>query len=90
VGGSIIQFFTKKLYAIAAFYYQRREYEERVVTDKDDTQDDNLLITSATLLYDVSKKISVFVNFSRRENHTNEPLEKYSDNIYSGGLYYSF
>ncbi len=90
VGGSIIQFLTKSLYNITGFYYERRNYDSRRVSDREDEQWNNLLTLSVSLLYDITKNASVFINYSLRENHTNEPLEKYSDNIYSTGIYYSF
>lgn len=89
-GTSVVHFLTKKLYGIAGFYYQRRNYMERKVSDRDATERDNLYLVTASLLYDITKDISVFINYSHSENHTNEPLEKYSDTVYSGGLYYSF
>jgi len=89
-GGSLIQFLTKKLYTATAFYYQRKIYDNRPVSDRNSRQKDNLYIVSVSALYDLTKDMSVFVNYSHRENHTNEPLEKYSGYICSAGLYYSF
>ncbi len=90
VGVSMIQLLVKKLYNITGFYYQRRNYDARKVSDRDANQRDNLYIVTTSFLYDVTKDISIFVNYSHAENHTNEPLEKYSNNIYSTGLHYSF
>jgi len=90
IGSSVIQIFTKKLYGIASFYYQRKNYYERRCTDKDKEQRDNLYTVSGSLMYDITKSISVFVNYSHSENHTNEPTERYSDSLYTAGLYYSF
>jgi hypothetical protein len=90
VGASLTQLVTKKLYGIAGFWAQFRRYEGRTVTDKDKRQRDTLYIFSGSILYDFTKNTSLFANYSHRENHTNEPLDKYSDNIYSCGVYYSF
>ena len=89
-GTSLILFATKKLYSITAFYYQRRNYIDRKVSDGSDMERDNLYTASASILYDVTKNISVFVNYTHSENHTNESFEKYSYSLYSAGLYYSF
>ena len=90
IGGSIIQFLTKRLYSIAGFYYQMRNYDSRRVSDRDAIEQDNLYLVTTSFLYDITKSTTAFVNYSHSENHTNEPLEKYSNSLYSAGLYYSF
>ena len=90
VGVSVIHLLTKRFYNITGLYYQRRDYESRKVSDRDAIQKDNLYIITTSFLYDVTKNVSVFVNYSHTENHTNEPLEKYSNSLYSAGVYYSF
>jgi hypothetical protein len=90
VGTSVIYFLTKKLYNITGFYYQRRNYDSRRVNDRDAKERDNLYVVTSSLLYDITKNISIFANYSHSENHTNEPLEKYTDTLYTAGLYYSF
>lgn len=89
-GLSAIQFITKKLYNITGFYYQRRNYMSRKVSGSEAKERDNLYLVTTSFLYDIKKDISVFVNYSHSENHTNEPLERYIDTLYSAGLYYSF
>jgi len=89
-GGSIIQFFTKKLYGIGGFYYQRRNYDDRKMLIRESRQKDNLYTVTASLLYDVTKNLSAFINYSHSENHSNEPLDRYVDSLYSAGLHYSF
>jgi len=90
VGLSLTQFFTDKLYGTTAFYYQRRDYDSRIVSDRDSTENDNLFLVTGSLLYDLKKDLTVFINYSHTENHTNEPLQKYGDTMYSTGVYYSF
>ena len=90
VGVSVVQHIFKNLYNITGFYYQRRNYDSRIVSDKDATQKDNFYLVTVSFLYDITKDLSAFLNYSHTENHTNEPLEQYSDNLYSTGLYYSF
>jgi hypothetical protein len=89
-GFGLTHFFTKKLSTVSGVYYQRRNYDSRTCSDKEKHEKDNLYLVSTSLLYDISKNASVFFNYSHSENHTNEPLERYSDTIYSAGLYYSF
>ena len=90
VGGSVTQILTDKLYAIAGFYYQRRNYDSRQVSDGNAYERDNLYLMNASMMYDITKRLSAFISYSHTENHTNEPLEKYSDTLYSAGVYYSF
>lgn len=90
VGAGVVQIITKKLTGIAGFYYQRKNYYERQCSDKQKEQRDNLYAVSGSLLYDLTKNISVFVSYAHTENHTNEPLERYTDNLYSFGAYYTF
>lgn len=90
VGGSIIQFFTRKLYGIGGFYYQRRNYKNRFTARRLSRQKDNLYTVTGSLMYDLRKDLSIFINYSHSENHTNEPLDEYVDTIYSFGLYHNF
>jgi len=90
LGISIVQFMTKKLYSTAGVYYQRRDYFSRPISDGNTIEGDNLYLVTASVLYDVTKNISIFVNYSHSENHTNNPAEQYVDTLYSGGFYYSF
>ncbi len=90
VGGSLIQIFTKKFYNTTSFYYKRKNYDERRCTDKQKEQRDNLYTFGTTFLYDISKKMSIYVSYAHMENHSNEPLERYTDNLYTAGLYLSF
>lgn len=89
-GTSLTHFFNKKLYSITGFYYQRRNYMSRIVSDRIAREHDNLFLVTQSVLFDVTKNVSIFVNYSHSENHTNEPLEKYSDTLYTAGLYYAF
>ncbi|MFH0764599.1 MAG: outer membrane beta-barrel protein [Candidatus Omnitrophota bacterium] len=90
VGGSVIQFFTKKFYCIGGFSYQRRNYDSRYEADRQSRQKDNLYTVTGSLLYDLNKNVSIFINYSHSENHSNEPLDRYVDSLYSAGVYYAF
>ena len=90
LGFSVVQFMTKKLYGVAGVYYQRRNYFSREISNSTTVEKDNLYLVTASALYDVTKNVSLFVNYSHSENHTNNPIEQYVDTLYSGGLYYSF
>ncbi|MCM8791042.1 MAG: hypothetical protein NC938_05005 [Candidatus Omnitrophica bacterium] len=89
-GCALTAILSKRLFGTAGFYYQRRNYYERQVSDSEALQRDNLYIVTGSLIYDMTDNLSAFVNYSHSENHTNEPLERYVDTMYSGGLSYFF
>jgi len=89
-GCSLIAMFTKKFYGVAGFYYQRRWYISRTVSVGDYSQRDNLYTATGSLSYDFNKNVSMFVNYTHMENHSNEPLEQYVDTLYYGGFNYTF
>ena len=89
-GASLIRLVTKKLYTITGFYYNRKNYMERHVSDRDAVERDNLYTVTTSVLYDLTKDLSIFVNYTHSENHSNEPLQQYVDTLYSAGFYYSF
>jgi len=81
---------TKKLYASSSFAYQQRRYDGRLSSENDEHVYDDTYIYNASLLYDLTKSFTVALNYSYRENASNEPLQKYSGSIVSAGVYYSF
>ena len=87
---SLIAILTKKLYGTAGFSYQRRSYYSRQVSDSEAYQRDNVYTAGGSFIYDITKSLSAFVSYSHSEDHTNEPLERYVDTLYSGGMTYSF
>lgn len=89
-GASLAAVFTKKFYGVAGFYYQRKLYYSRLVSVGDYDQRDNLFTATASLSYDISRNLSVSLSYTHMENHTNEPLERYIDTLYYGGLNYRF
>lgn len=89
-GTTLTRAITKKLYNVTGFYYQRRNYMARQVSDGTAIEKDNYYLVTTSFLYDITKDISIFVNYSYSQNNSNSPLEQYVDNMYSTGLYYSF
>ena len=89
-GVSAAHMLTKKLYVLGSFSFLRKLYEGRLTSDDGKSQKDSLYIASGTVMYNLTKSVSLYGSYSYRENSTNEPLDKYVDNIYSGGIYYSF
>ncbi|MDD5423250.1 MAG: outer membrane beta-barrel protein, partial [Candidatus Omnitrophica bacterium] len=90
LGFSIIQYFNPKFYTITGFYYQLRNYDSRLCSDKYVVQKDKQYTVTTSLMYDLTKNISAFVNYSYTENQSNEPLERCTDKLYTAGVYYMF
>lgn len=87
---SFIFMFTKKLYTSGSFTYQQRLYDDRLSSEDSEHVYDDTYGFSASLLYDFTKSFTVALNLSYRENSSNEPLQKYSGAVMTGGVYYSF
>jgi len=87
---SIIFMITKKLSTSGSITYQRRNYNDRLSTENDTHVKDNTLSFNVSLLYDISRSFTVAINYSYRENYSNEPLQRYSGSMATAGVYYSF
>jgi hypothetical protein len=81
---------TDRLYASSSFAYQQRRYDGRLSSEDDEHVFDDTFVYNASLLYDLTKSFTAVVNFSYRENASNEPLQRYSGSLVTAGLYYSF
>lgn len=89
--GTIIHLITDKLYALANVGYQYTRYKNRIVSDiVSDDQRDHLLMSGASLFYDITPVATIGTNFNYRKNFSNEGEEKYTDYIISSGLYVKF
>ena len=88
---TVMYFFTEKIYMDLSFIYKRIHYKDRRSSD-DATLvvRDNTYIVSTSLYYDITKAITLGMTYSYNENTSNDPFQKYSGSIVTGGLYYSF
>lgn len=88
---AIIPFLTDRLYSVISFGYQRSDYDSRqLVNDSSKTEKDDLYYASSSVIFDVTKKVSVSLNYTYRQNESNEPSQKYSGSIISAGFHYAF
>jgi hypothetical protein len=87
---SILVKLAKNLYTNANFSYRQRRYAERLSSQDDSHVYDDTYSVNLSVLYDLSKSFTVALNYSYRENESNEPLQKHSGSVFTGGLYYSF
>jgi len=82
---------TKRLYGLVTLGYQRRDYGSRqLVDDASKTERDNTYEGGSSLIFDITKKFSMSLNYLYRQNESNEPSEKYSGSMISAGLHYAF
>lgn len=88
---SVMFFFTQKLYTDVGIIYKYTHYKDRRSTDDSGKRErDNTYILTSSLYYDITRNLTLGVTYSYSENHSNDPFQKYSGSIVSGGLYYNF
>ena len=87
---SVILLLTDKLYTIASFAYEQRNYDRRLSTKNNETVYDDTFTLNGSLLYDITPTFTLALNYSYRENVSNEPLQKYSGSIITAGAYFTF
>lgn len=85
-----IQVFNEKLFGLLSCAAGFKDYEHRTTFDNSHTQEDEIFIVNTALLYDFTPSISLSLDFTYRENDSNEPRDEYTETIISSGLYYSF
>jgi len=87
----IMYFLTDQLYTDISFRYKHTNYKNRRSSeDLNKKVRDNTYTLSAALYYDLTKNMTLEVSYSYSENDSNDPFNKYSGSIVSGGIYYSF
>jgi hypothetical protein len=82
--------FSKKLDIVSNFVYLRRNYKTRQVTLQTDKQRDNVYVANLGVKYKLDKNNVLSLLYTYRDNHTNESLEKYNENVMSCGWQYNF
>jgi hypothetical protein len=88
---SIMYFFTDNIYANASLTFKYIPYDDRRSTeDSGKRVRDYTYIGSTSVYYDFTKDVTFGMTYSYTENASNDPFQKYSGSIFSGGVYYSF
>lgn len=90
-GGSLTHLFNDKLSGYLSGYWQKRFYRQRpLVDDAGRKQQDSTYVGIASLYYSVSKELTLGLNYTYRQNESNEPRERYSGSLVSVSTYYRF
>lgn len=91
LGSSMIYLITNKMSAYLSYYRQFKNYSDRTIPgDNTYGEKDRTWVTAASLFYDISKNTTLGLNYSYRQNLSNNPAQKYSGSITSLGLYCRF
>ncbi len=88
---SLMYFFTEKLYTDISFLYKYTKYDDRRSTESNEVREkDHTYMLSAALYYDINRNLTLGFTYSYTENRSNDPFQKYSGSVVSGGIYYNF
>jgi hypothetical protein len=90
LGTSLVQKVVERLYSVNIFSWTKKTYLGRQTSDNGKAQKDYLCVFSTTLMLDVTKSVSMYSTYAHTENYSNEPLDTFSDNTYTFGVYYAF
>ena len=91
LGSSMIYLLTDKMSTSLSYYRQFRDYSDRTIPgDNTVGEKDRTWVTTASLYYDIRKNTTLGLNYSYRQNLSNNPAQKYSGSIASLGLYCRF
>ena len=90
-GVSLTHLFTDKLFGYFSAARQYRYYRTRtLVADAGAKQEDKTYLLTAAMFYSVNKSLSFGLNYTFRQNKSNEPVERYSGSLLSLSTYYRF
>jgi hypothetical protein len=91
-GGPSVQYMlSEKIDLVASFIFLRKNYNSRTLsTDASKKENDNVYYVNTGCRYKVNANNSATFFYTYRDNHTNEPLEKYNENVVTVGWEYRF
>ncbi|MDD4957203.1 MAG: hypothetical protein PHH49_07050 [Candidatus Omnitrophica bacterium] len=88
---SLMFFMTERFYLDASLVYKYTRYKDRrITTDSGTRESDRTYIASLSVYYDLTKNATLSLTYSYSDNKSNDPFQKYSGSVISGGLFYSF
>jgi opacity protein-like surface antigen len=91
LGISLTHIFNKKYFCSASFSEQWRDFRSRTISLDSNTQEwDKTYLAALGIYYNLSKKMTIGLNYTYRQNCSNEPLENYSGSLTSVSTSYKF
>lgn len=91
LGASLIHPVTKRLFGVWGGSYQRKDFDSRrTLDDSAKIEHDDLYTLNAGLYYQLTRDCLLGATYTYLQNHSNEPIQEYSDSIVTCGIYYSF
>ncbi|MFH1778964.1 MAG: hypothetical protein ABH847_02910 [Candidatus Omnitrophota bacterium] len=91
IGMSFIYLVSDKMTTLFSVGHQRKHYIHRITTvDNTKLETDKIFTIGGSLLYQIYKNTSLGLNYTYRENDSNDPIQEYSGSITSLGVYCNF
>lgn len=91
IGLSFIYLMTDKMTALLSASHQSKHYIHRITrVDNTKLETDRIFTGSVSFLYEIYKNTSLGLNYTYRQNDSNDPIQEYSGSITSLGLYCMF
>ncbi len=91
VGSSFTHIFTDKVTGMCSFSRRLRKYRSRtLINDAGAYEWEKTYEGSTALFYSLNKSLSFGLNYTYRQNNSNEPIDSYSGSLISLSSYYRF
>lgn len=91
IGASLTHIFNDKITGLLSVSRQFRDYRTRtLIADANTTELEKTGLATAALFYAMNKSVSFGLNYTYRQNTSNEPLDKYSGSLISLSTYIKF
>jgi len=88
---SYTHLFNEKVFSYLSFAQQNRQYDARtLINDTGSTEWERTLLSSAAVFYNLNKAVSLGLNYTYRQNYSNEPSDRYSGSLISLSTYWKF
>ena len=90
-GPSWTHLFNNKLFSYMSFLREWRDYRTRTISQNAGFKEwDRTYIITSALYYNLRKDLTLNLNYTYRENWSNEPTSTYSGSLITTGLFYKF
>ncbi|KPK38726.1 MAG: hypothetical protein AMJ78_09585 [Omnitrophica WOR_2 bacterium SM23_29] len=91
IGMSFIYLVTDKMTTLFSVGHQRKHYIHRITrVDNTKLETDKIFMIGGSLMYEIYKNTSLGLNYTYRENDSNDPIQEYSGSVTSLGVYCNF